>query len=651
MKSEIKDNHAVEMIGVTKIFLDTIIANDNISFKVKKGEIHALVGENGAGKSTLMSILFGLYQPTKGVIKINGKEVVISDSIKAGQLGIGMVHQHFKLVDNFTVTQNIILGTEPAKFQFLNYRKAKEKIKKISDKYKLNVDPNLKIENSTVGMQQRVEILKVLYRGADIIVLDEPTAVLTPQEIEGLLNIVRELKKAGKTIIFISHKLDEVKAIADSVTVIRLGRVIESFAATQRTKEEIAVSMVGREIVEVKNNINVEMGKTLLKVEDLNVKKMNSLNQRRKNSFITKFINEKKVNKMKKDFLDKVIERETEIDNLKEKYNLSLKKNGLSAEQKNKLRIEYENAEAKIKLKYEKKAASKKYFEELNQIKEKYKVNKNKSAVKDLKASYQLEIAKLDKKYKLEVINENSNGSALGLSNFNLEIKAGEIVAIAGVEGNGQSELIYALTGLMKPHKGKVTFLEQDVTGFKANKLYNLGLSHIPEDRHKYALVLDYSVIDNMVLQNIDSFPFSKFGLLRRKSIQNYAQKIIENYDVRGSKNGFAVARGLSGGNQQKAVVGRELIRKHKLLVVAQPTRGLDIGAIEYIHERILEEKKNGNAVLLISYELSEVMALADRIVVLHSGNIIGDVSAKNIARETLGLMMAGQKWQGQMNK
>lgn len=530
--------YAVEMKGITKVFLDTIIANNNISLKVKKGEIHALVGENGAGKSTLMSILFGLYQPTKGLIKINDKEVVISNSIKATELGIGMVHQHFKLIDNFTMTQNIMLGSESVfKWQWLDFKKAKKKITELSHKYKLNIDPNLKVENSSVGMQQRAEILKVLYRGADIIVLDEPTAVLTPQEIISLLEIIKELKHSGKTIIFISHKLDEVKAIADTVTVIRNGKVVESFKASTKNKDEIAALMVGRELVTIKNHGDVKLGVPLLKIEGLDVKKMNSI--ARKNKW--KFLFTKKGSK------------------------------------------------------------------------------KNKTT--------------------------KDNEQVLGLSDFNLEIKAGEIVAIAGVEGNGQSELIYSLTGLMKVAKGKVYLQGKDITNISAHKLYQHGLSHIPEDRHKYGLVLDYTVIDNMILQDVDHYPFSKYGLLRRKAIQNYAQKIIANYDVRGSKSGFAIARGLSGGNQQKAVVGRELNRTHQLLIVAQPTRGLDIGAIEYIHKKILEEKEKGNAVLLISYELFEVMTLADRIVVLHSGKVTGDVLAKNIKKETLGLMMAGQKW------
>lgn len=510
---EQKWQYAVEMDGITKVFLDTIIANNNISIKIKSGEIHALVGENGAGKSTLMSILFGLYQPTKGIIKINGKEVVISGPIRAGKLGIGMVHQHFKLVDNFTILQNIILGNEPVhKWQWINYNKAKTKILEISKKYKLDIKLNLKIENASVGMQQRVEILKVLYRGASIIVLDEPTAVLTPQEITSLLAIIEELRRDGKTIIFISHKLEEVKQIADNVTVIRLGKVIETFSASSKSKEEIATLMVGRDLVDVRNQGNVALGPVLLKVDNL---------------FVHKIGNKK---------------------------------------------------------------------------------------------------------------------SVVGLYAFSLEVKSGEIVAIAGVEGNGQNELISAITGLIEPEKGNIFFSNKNMKHSSIQTLYKNGLSHIPEDRHKYGLVLDYTVIDNMVLQNISQYPFSKHGLIRNKAIQSYAQNIINNYDVRGSKNGFALIRGLSGGNQQKAVVGRELTRKHKILVIAQPTRGLDIGAIEYIHSRILEEKNQGNAVLLISYELSEVMSLADRIVVLHAGKIAGNVSAKNVTREQLGLMMVGQK-------
>ncbi len=508
---KIEAQYAVEMEGITKVFLGTIVANKDIFLKIKKGEIHALVGENGAGKSTLMSILFGLYQPTKGLIKINGKEVVISGPIRAGELGIGMVHQHFKLVDNFTIVQNIILGSEPiSKWQWINYKHAKAKIKAISERYKLEIKPNLKIANASVGMQQRVEILKVLYRGADIIVLDEPTAVLTPQEITSLLAIIEELKRDGKTIIFISHKLEEVKHVADSVTVIRLGQVVENFLAATKTKEEIATLMVGRDLVEVKNPGGNELGEVALKVNNLFVRKI-------------------------------------------------------------------------------------------------------------------------------------GNKKIMGLSDFNLEVKAGEIVAIAGVEGNGQTELISTITGLIKTEKGQIFFGNKNMTHASIQNLYKHGLSHIPEDRHKYGLVLEYNIIDNMVLQNISQYPFSKCGLIRSKAIQYYAQGIIQTYDVRGSKSGFALARGLSGGNQQKAVVGRELTRKHKILVVAQPTRGLDIGAIEYIHGRILEEKTRGNAVLLISYELSEVMSLADRIVVLHAGKITGNVNAKNVLRESLGLMMAGQ--------
>ncbi|MDQ7983173.1 MAG: ABC transporter ATP-binding protein [Spiroplasma sp.] len=550
-KQEKKEQYAVEMQGITKVFLNTIIANDDISLKIKKGEIHALVGENGAGKSTLMSILFGLYQPTKGLIKINGKEVIISNSIKAGQLGIGMVHQHFKLVDNFTMLQNIMLGHETVvKWEWLDFKKAKKAITSLSEKYKLNVDLHLKVENASVGMQQRVEILKVLYRGADIIVLDEPTAVLTPQEITSLLTIIKELKADGKTIIFISHKLDEVKAIADTITVIRNGKVIDSFLAKKKSINQIAALMVGREVVPIKNLDKTNLGPTLLKIENLYVRKMNSISQ-------------------------------SPALNLWHRFKILFKKKKHNANQ------EYD----------------------------------------DLREQ------------------------ALGLENFNLEIKSGEIVAVAGVEGNGQSELIYSLTGLMKASRGKIYFNNKNVTNFSAKKLYHYGLSHIPEDRHKYGLVLDYTVIDNMVLQNIDQYPFAKGGLLRRKAIQFHAQKILNSYDVRGSKSGFAITRGLSGGNQQKAVVGRELMRQHQILIVAQPTRGLDIGAIEYIHKRILEEKTKGNAVLLISYELSEVMTLADRIVVLHSGKTTGIVPAKNIKKQMLGSMMAGQVWENPESK
>ncbi|WP_425380092.1 ABC transporter ATP-binding protein [Spiroplasma endosymbiont of Stenodema calcarata] len=501
--------YAIEMNHITKVFGD-LIANDDITLKVKKGEIHALIGENGAGKSTLMSILFGLYEPTKGEILVNGKPEYISDPIKANKLGIGMVHQHFKLIDIFTVLDNITLGHEKVFGKvFLERQKEARDIAQIAIKYNLQVDFRSNIANISVGMQQRVEILKILYRGADILVFDEPTAVLTPQEIEGLLKIMLDLKNDGKTIIFISHKLDEVKKIADRATVIRRGKVIETFSVKDKNEKEIAEAMVGRNLVPIKNAGKAPGYETLLKIE-----------------------------------------------------NLSVKKKGLTR--------------------------------------------------------------------------------LMALDDFNLTVQAGEIVAIAGVEGNGQAELVNALAGLEKVTLGKILFNDINVTKKSIYERYQNGMSHIPEDRHKYGLILDFNVIDNVVLQNINQKPFSNYGLLDKAAIQLYAQQIVTKYDVRGANSGFAMMRGLSGGNQQKLIIGRELSRHHNILVVVQPTRGLDVGAIEYIHNKVLEEKEQGKAVLLVSYDLEEIISLADRIVVLHNGRITGEVLGNKVKREEIGLMMAG---------
>ncbi|WP_031542581.1 ABC transporter ATP-binding protein [Mesoplasma photuris] len=507
------NKHAIQMLNITKIFNETVIANKNLTFEVEAGEIHALVGENGAGKSTLMSILFGLYQPTSGEILVNGKKTLISNPIKANKLGIGMVHQHFKLVDVNTVWENIALGDEDTLlFGFLDKNKIKTKITEIMNEYKLYVDLDAKIQNISIGMQQRVEILKILYRNANILVFDEPTAVLTPQQIDGLLEVIVNLKKAGKTIIFISHKMDEIKKIADRATVIRHGEKIVTLDMKETTPQQVAEAMVGRKLVEVKNKYTKpKSNEPILKIINLSVKK-------------------------------------------------------------------------------------------------------------------------------------ETNNKINALENFNLEVKPGEIVAIAGVEGNGQKELIEAITGLRKPSTGGIVFNKLNINNFSIKKRYAEGMSHIPEDRHKYGMILDFSVSENIVLQQIDQKPFSKNGFISSSEIQKYSQKIINEFDVRGTRNGAATARGLSGGNQQKAVVGRELRKEHNLLVVVQPTRGLDIGAIEYIHQQILDEKIKDVGVLLVSYELNEVMALADRIVVINDGKVIGELPGKNAKKEQIGLMMAGQK-------
>ncbi|AXK50762.1 ABC transporter ATP-binding protein [Spiroplasma alleghenense] len=506
------NQYAVEMDSITMIFNKTLIANDKIDFRVKTGEIHALVGENGAGKSTLMSILFGLYEPTQGEIKINGKIEAITNPVKANQLGIGMVHQHFKLVGIYPVWMNIAMGDEITKGKlFLDKNKIKEKIRDIMIKYNLEVDLDAKVENITVGMQQRTEILKILYRNADILVFDEPTAVLTPQEISGLLKVMQKLQKDGKTIIFITHKMAEIQAVANSATVIRRGKKIETFDMSKTTIEKLAEAMVGRKLAEIKNKYIPCQDKIVLDVQSLTMKKI-------------------------------------------------------------------------------------------------------------------------------------SNHKVIGLENFDLKINAGEIVAIAGVEGNGQQELVGAISGLEKVSFGKILVNGNDITKASIKKRYQkYKINHIPEDRHKHGLVLDNDIIQNMVLQNIDDPEFSKFGLIKRNSIQSYAQKIVSKFDVRGAQNGFAISRQLSGGNQQKAIVGRELTREHDLIIIFQPTRGLDVGSIEFIHNEILLEKEKGKAVLLVSYELGEVMALADRIVILNGGKKIGEIPGKGAKREEIGLMMTGK--------
>lgn len=496
----------VEMLNIRKEF-PGIVANDNVTLQLEKSEVHALLGENGAGKSTLMGMLFGMYRPTSGTIKINGKEVVISNPNVANELGIGMVHQHFKLVHNFTVAQNIILGIEPRKGLTVDVNKAAKNIEELSKKYGLNVDPYSKIEDISVGMQQRVEILKMLYRNADILIFDEPTAVLTPQEIKEFLKIIENLTKEGKSVIIITHKLKEIKAVADRCTVIRRGKCIGTVDVKTTSETEMAAMMVGREVS--------------------------------------------------------------------------------------------------------------------------FKVDKTKSNPKDVVL-------------KVEDLNVQNSKKVLGLKNFNLEVRAGEIVGIAGVEGNGQNELIEAITGLRKVESGKVDFKGKEITRMKIRDRINSGIGHIPEDRHKRGLILDYTVEDNIVLQVYKKKPFSSFGILNRKAISKYAKQIIEGYDVRSGEGAKSIARSLSGGNQQKAIIGREISLDPSLLIAVQPTRGLDVGSIEYIHGKIVEQRDKGNAVLLVSLELEEVMNLSDRIAIVNNGELIGIVDADKTTEEEIGLMMAG---------
>ncbi|XZM62241.1 ABC transporter ATP-binding protein [Clostridium perfringens] len=502
--------YVVEMLNIRKEF-PGIVANDNITLQLRKGEIHALLGENGAGKSTLMGILFGMNQPDKGVIKVRGKEVKITNPNVANDLGIGMVHQHFKLVENFTVTQNIVLGCEP-KILFglgMDLNKAAKRIEELSKQYGLNVDPNAKIENISVGMQQRVEILKMLYRDADVLILDEPTAVLTPQEIDELIKIMKNLINEGKSIIIITHKLKEIKAAADRCTVIRRGRYIGTVDVKTTSEAEMAKMMVGREVSFKVNKKPAKPGDVVLDIKNLSVK------------------NNKKV---------------------------------------------------------------------------------------------------------------------LGLKDFSIDVRAGEIVGIAGVEGNGQSELIEAITGLRKSESGTINFKNKDITRESIRNRINSGIAHIPEDRHKRGLVLDYTIEENMVLEVYDKKPFSNKGLLNKKEIKKYAEKIIDEFDVRSGERAESIARSLSGGNQQKAIIGREIELNPELLIAAQPTRGLDVGSIEYIHKRLVEQRDSGKAVLLVSLELDEILNVSDRIAIINNGELIGVVNADETNENEVGLMMAGIK-------
>ncbi|MDN5351198.1 MAG: ral nucleoside transport system ATP-binding protein [Clostridiales bacterium] len=506
--------YTIEMLGIRKEF-PGIVANDNVTLQVKSGEIHALLGENGAGKSTLMSILFGMYQPEAGSIKVNGKEVTISNPNVANELGIGMVHQHFKLVEVFTVTENIILGMEPTKGIVLDKQIAAKRIQELSDQYGLMVDPDALIQDISVGMQQRVEILKMLYRNADILIFDEPTAVLTPQEIEELMHIMERLKAEGKSIILITHKLKEIKAVADRCTILRKGKYIATVDVAPTPEHEMARLMVGREV-----NFKVEKGPAhpgavVLEVEGLEVS-----------------------------------------DNRKLK------------------------------------------------------------AVKGL----------------------------------NLEVKAGEIFGIAGIDGNGQAELVEAITGLRPINAGKVMLGGNDITHMSIRNKTEKGIGYIPEDRHKFGLVLDYTLAENLVLQNYYLPPFSKNGILNHDEIEKYAERLIDEFDVRSGQGPSTPARSMSGGNQQKAIIAREVDRSPALLIASQPTRGLDVGAIEYIHKRLIAERDKGKAVLLISFELDEILNVSDRIGVIYEGQIVNVSDADKTNENELGLLMAGSKKGGEAN-
>ena len=502
--------YAIEMLNITKRF-PGIIANDNITLQLKKGEIHALLGENGAGKSTLMSVLFGLYQPEEGVIKKDGQVVSIKDPNDANPLRIGMVDQHFKLVECFTVLDNIIMGVEPTKHGFLQKAEARERVLALSEKYGLHVDPDALIEDITVGMQQRTEILKMLYRENEILIFDEPTAVLTPQEIDELMQIMRNLAAEGKSILFISHKLAEIMAVADRCSVLRKGKYIGTVETANTTAEELSAMMVGRSVSFHVDKKPSEPGEDVLEVEGMTM-------------------------------------------------------------------------------------AS--------------KLHKN-NAVK----------------------------------NVSLKVRRGEIVCLAGIDGNGQTEFVYGLTGLEPLVSGSVKLCGKDITHASIRQRSVMGMSHIPEDRHKHGLVLDYSLEDNMVLQRYFEPEFTdKAGFLRRRNIRTYAEKLIDQYDVRSGQGPITIARSMSGGNQQKAIVAREIDKDPELLVAVQPTRGLDVGAIEYIHRQLVAQRDEGKAVLLVSLELDEVMDVPDRILVMYEGEIVGELDPKKTTQEELGLYMAGAK-------
>ncbi len=506
------DDYVIEMLHITKRF-PGIVANDNITVQLKKGEIHALLGENGAGKSTLMSVLFGLYQPDGGEIRKNGKTVNINNPNDATALGIGMVHQHFKLVEVFTVLDNIILGTEPLRRGFVDRNLARKEILELSERYGLMVDPDAKIEDITVGMQQRVEILKMLYRRNEILIFDEPTAVLTPQEIAELMQIMKNLAAEGKSILFITHKLNEIMSVSDRCSVLRKGRHVGTVQTSSTTKEELSRMMVGRNVNFVVEKNDPRPGKIVLDVRHLNV---------------------------------------------------------------------HSRLHANL-------------------------------AVKDV----------------------------------SFQVKSGEILCMAGIDGNGQSELIHAITGLENiaaNQNTKIILDGIDITSKSIREKSQIGISHIPEDRHRHALVLDYRLDENMVLQRYWQKDFQKAGFIKKSAVGKYSARLQSEYDVRSGQGGRTVVRSMSGGNQQKAIIAREIDRTHKVLIAVQPTRGLDVGAIEYIHRQIVEDRDRGAAVLLVSYELDEVLSLSDRILVMYEGRIAGELDPKSTTAEELGLYMAGAK-------
>ncbi len=499
----------VELKGVSKVF-PGIKANDQISCAFYQGEIHALLGENGAGKSTLMNMIYGMYPPDEGEIYISGQPAALGNPMDAIASGIGMVHQHFKLVECFSVLDNIILGAEPARLGVIQRHEAREKVLQLSKKYALRVEPDALIEDISVGMQQRVEILKMLYRDNEILIFDEPTAVLTPQEIKELMEIMRGFTREGKSILFITHKLQEIMDVSDRVTVLRRGKCVGTVNTSETTVEALSAMMVGRPVNLKVEKADTKPGGVVLGVANLTVPS---------------------------------------------------------------------------------------------------RLHKN-NAVK----------------------------------NISFNVRAGEIVCLAGIEGNGQNELIYALSGLEKQSAGTITLCGRDISTASIRERSRCGMSHIPADRHKYGLVLDYTLEQNMVLQRYREPEFQKNGFIQFDTVRKYSDRLIAQYDVRSGQGSSTVVRAMSGGNQQKAIVAREIDKNPELLVAVQPTRGLDVGAIEYIHRQLVAQRDAGKAILLVSLELDEVMNVSDRILVMYEGELVGEFDPRTTTTDELGLYMAGAK-------
>lgn len=599
VKNDASEDFVIEMRHITKEF-PGIIANDDITLQLKRGEIHALLGENGAGKSTLMSVLFGLYQPEKGEILKNGQVVKISNPNDATALGIGMVHQHFKLVEVFSVLDNIILGAEPNKAGFLTKKEAREKVVALSEKYGLMVDPDAIIEDITVGMQQRVEILKMLYRDNEILIFDEPTAVLTPQEIDELMKIMKNLAAEGKSILFITHKLNEIMAVADRCSVLRKGKYIGTVEIKDTTKEELSEMMVGRQVKFEVDKDEAVPGDVVLDVEKLCV--------------------ESKIHKKLavKDVSFQVHAGEivciAGIDG-NGQTELVYGITGLEKLAPNVEEDVEEHIEKPVwqKLKeVEKQERAKLFFTQCGEQLKFFFVELGKKIWKKLKKFGETVAAKAVALWNELVLLFNKN-------------KAQDLDPNADV-------------------KGRITLCGQDITKAQIRKRSKTGMSHIPEDRHKYGLVLDYTLEQNMVLQRYWQKEFEKAGFIKKKAVRKYSDKLIDQYDVRSGQGSVTMVRSMSGGNQQKAIVARELDREHKLLIAVQPTRGLDVGAIEYIHSQIVKDRDAGAGVLLVSLELDEVMNLSDRILVMYEGEIVGELDPKKTTVQELGLYMAGAK-------